>query len=317
MNEARSARVRRCWLHRTLLLLFALLTAAATARAEDAPPSGGAAQAAAHFDRGVRFYEEGDYRSALLEFKRAYAVRPAFQLLFNLGQVSSELRDYASAEDYYRRYLNDGKDAVPPERRAEVTAELANLSARVGALRITSNVSGAAIRIDDKPIPDALGKVVRVSAGQRQLVAEKAGYAPVQRAVDVLGGEEVKVALEFGPPLAQVEAAASKSSTNLLPWITGIGSAALLISGSIMAYAAYGDAQNYGDELNRLTTQAELDRLSSQTQNKALAADILLGLGIAGAAVTVVLVLTSQGGEQAPTTAGAVTLDARGARIQF
>jgi tetratricopeptide (TPR) repeat protein len=302
--------IRRRWLQHAGLSL-SLLCASAPLRAEDTP-SGSVEQAGAHFDRGVRFYEEGDYRSALLEFQRAYALQHAYQLLYNLGQVSGELRDYASAEDYFRRYLVDGKDAIAADRRAEVLVELTHLATRVGSLRITSNVSGAEIRIDDRVVPDALTKSVRVSAGRRQLSAEKAGYAPVRRAVDVLGGEESTVSLAFGPPLGQIQpAAAAKSSSSVLPWITGIGSAALLIGGSIMAYASYSDATAYADELDRFTTQAELDRLSSSTQSKALAADIMIGAGIAAAAVTVVLFLTLDDGEAPPK------VSSRGVRLQF
>jgi len=308
MSLTSVASARRGWLRHAALLLS--LLCAGPLRAED-KPAGGPEQAGAHFDRGVRFYEEGDYRSALLEFQRAYQLQHAYQLLYNLGQVSGELRDYAAAEGYFRRYLVDGKDAIPADRRAEVLVELSHLAARVGSLRITSNVSGAEIHIDDKLMPEALGKPVRVSAGQRQLVAEKSGYAPVRRAVDVLGGDEVSVSLVFGPPLAQPAAAAGKSSTNVVPWITGIGSAVLLISGGIMAYASYSDATEYADELDTFTTQAELDSLSSSTQNKALAADILLGAGIAAAAVTVVLLLTAESGEKPPK------VSSRGVQFQF
>ncbi|HKP63363.1 MAG TPA: PEGA domain-containing protein [Polyangiales bacterium] len=304
--------LRRRWLHYTGLLL-ALLCAETRAHAQEDNSSGGSEQAGAHFDRGVRFYEEGDYRAALLEFQRAYALQHAYQLLYNLGQVSGELRDYAAAEDYFKRYLVDGKDAIPSDRRAEVLVELSHMATRVGSLRITSNVSGAEIHIDDKAVPEALTKPVRVSAGRREVVAEKAGYTPVRRAVDVLGGEEVTLSVVFGPALAQQPTAASKSSSSVLPWVTGIGSAALLIGGSIMAYASYSDATAYADELDRFTTQAELDRLSSRTQSKALAADIMLGCGLVGAAVTVVLILTSDSGETPPK----VKASSRGAQFQF
>ena len=55
-------------------------------------------QARAHFQRGVDYYTEGDLAAALVEFERAYALQPAYRLLYNLGQVTYELRDYAAAE---------------------------------------------------------------------------------------------------------------------------------------------------------------------------------------------------------------------------
>ena len=49
-----------------------------------------------HFERGVDYYGEGDYRAALIEFQRAYSIQPTYRLLYNLGQVAYELRDYAA-----------------------------------------------------------------------------------------------------------------------------------------------------------------------------------------------------------------------------
>ena len=50
-----------------------------------------------HFQAGVQFYKENDFRAALIEFKRAYELAPNFKVLYNLGQTSLELQDYASA----------------------------------------------------------------------------------------------------------------------------------------------------------------------------------------------------------------------------
>jgi hypothetical protein len=160
-------------------------------------------------------------------------------------------------------------------------------------LRITTNLSGADIRVDDHIVLNPYAGPVRVSAGRRQVTAEKAGYLPVQRSVDVLGGDELNISLEFGPPLApQVTAASSASSSNALPWVTGIGSAVLLVGAGAMGFWAYQDSSSYDAQLDRYTTQAELDRLHSRMEAKALVADVLLGTAIAGAAVTAIVLLT-------------------------
>ena len=52
-------------------------------------------EARAHFERGVEYYTEGDFRAALVELTRAYALQPTYKMLYNLGQVAFELRDYA------------------------------------------------------------------------------------------------------------------------------------------------------------------------------------------------------------------------------
>jgi tetratricopeptide (TPR) repeat protein len=293
----------------------------APAAADAQPPTSSVDQATTHFERGVEFYEDGDYRAALLEFQRAYALQHAYQLLYNLGQVSAELRDYARAEQYFRRYLREGIGAISPERRSEVEAELTRLKARVGALRIRTNLSGVEIHVDDRLVEHAETGPVRVSAGQRHVVAEKPGYLAVQRDVDVLGGEEQTLSLVFGPPIAQTPRAPieRQSSASTLPWITGIGSAALLLGAGAVGYWAYTDASAYRTELDRSTTQSELDRLSSQSHTEALIADILLGTAIAGAAATVILLLTADSGEAPPAavTTPRLGLGTRGLQLQF
>lgn len=275
--------------------------AAAPALAAD---GGDVEQARQHFERGVEYYNDGDYHAASIEFQRAYKLRPAYRLLYNLGQVAFELRDYAGAERYFRSYLAEGQDDVAPERRTEVQGELEQLQRRVASVRITTNQSDAEIRIDDRPIDKSAGMPVRVSAGRRRFVADKPGYAPVQRVVDVLGGEALDVQLVFGPRIVPAPGTAiSTHSSNALPWVTGIGSGLLLLAAGGVGYAAYHDSAKHADLLRQYTTRQELDRLESQARSKALVTDILLGTGIVGGIVTMVLVLSSGSDDKPPSQA--------------
>jgi hypothetical protein len=273
-------------------------------------------QARAHFGRGVQYYEDMDYRAALLEFERAYALQHSYPLLYNLGQVSFELRDYAGAERYFRKYLADGGSAIPSERRAEILVELTRLKTRVGSLRINTNLSDVEIRLDDQLIELPKSGSLRVSAGRRQVVAEKSGYSPVRRVVDVLGGEELNVSLMFGPPEAQ---SSSQGASNVLPWVVGISSAVVLIGAGGVSYWAYRDSSDYKAELNRVTTRDKLERLSSQARGKALVADILFGTAVVGAAVTTILLLTGGPRETPPTatTKPGIQVGSSGVQLQF
>jgi tetratricopeptide (TPR) repeat protein len=299
-------------------LLCSATCAAVQAQAgTDAEQSENVGEARAHFGRGVQYYEDGDYGAALLEFKRAYELQAAYQLLYNLGQVSAELKDYANAERYFRGYLKQGGSAIASDRRSEVLAELARLRTRVGSLRIETNQSGAQIRVDDHLIGDATSGPIRVSAGRREVVAEKQGYVPIRRVVDVLGGEEISISLEFTPITV---ASGNQEASHLVPWITGISSVALLIGAGAIGYSAYSDSSEYKRELNRVTTQDRLDQLSSQTKTKALVADILLGTAVSGGLLTAILVLADGGSSETAGTAAKprkLTLDATGVRLAF
>lgn len=288
-----------------------------SARADDDKTPGSPdklSEARAHFQRGVQYYEESDYRAALLEFERAYAIQAAYQLLYNLGQVCAELKDYANAERYFRGYLKQGRSSIAPERRSEVLVELSRLRTRVGSLKIETNQPSAEIRVDDRLIKLPASGALRVSAGRREVVAEKQGYAPIRRSVDVLGGEEVTVSLEFAALNGH------RASSDVLPWIAGAGSVALLLSAGAIGYWAYSDSSDYKTELNRVTTQDKLDRLHSQAKSKALISDVLLGTAIAGGIVTVILLVTDNAREEAAAPSAKsqqLTFDGRGIQLAF
>ncbi|HTU63018.1 MAG TPA: PEGA domain-containing protein [Polyangiales bacterium] len=263
-------------------------------------------KARSHFEQGVEFYAEGDYRAALIELQRAYELHRTYKLLYNLGQVAYELRDYAGAERYFRDYLAKGGNELSPERRREVKQELARLRNRLASLRVNTSQPGATIRVDDHVVVHPEG-LVRVSAGRRVIRAEASGFSPVERVIDVTGGEELTVDLTFGPSLVAAGSdGTSKSSVGPLPWVTGIMSGALLIASGAVGWAAYQDISARDDALRTYTTRSELDSLGEQAHTKAIVADALLGAAVVSAAVTMVVVLTSGGKSDTkppPTTA--------------
>ena len=187
-----------------LVVLLATSQAAAQPSATPAAPES-ATEARAHFDRGVTFYDEADYSAALVEFSRAYAIAPTWQVLFNIGQSYFQIHDYARALVTLKRFVDEGQDRIPTERRALVDAERADLGNRVGHASIACNVEGATLRVDDVVVGVApLSEPVLVSVGVRKISATVAGREPVEREASVPVGETVDVRLDFSePPAAQ------------------------------------------------------------------------------------------------------------------
>src|ERR1700754_3957554 len=62
-------------------------------------------QARKHFSQGLKLYKEGDFDAALVQFERAYAVKPNYKVLYNIAQSYFELRQYVEARDGLTRYL--------------------------------------------------------------------------------------------------------------------------------------------------------------------------------------------------------------------
>lgn len=178
-----------------------LTTAQAAAQSPAPVPPSVATEARAHFERGVTFYDEGDYPAALVEFKRAYSLDPIWQVLFNVGQSYFQVRDYADALASLRQFVDEGRDQIPPDRLALVHSEIGDLVNRIGYLDVTSNLAGVAISIDQRAVgATPLADPALVSVGVRHVTALYPGRQPIEKEVSVSAGETVEVQVDFADP---------------------------------------------------------------------------------------------------------------------
>src|SRR3954470_1135036 len=122
----------------------------------------GSREASAHFQRGVDLYNDGDFRGALVEFKKAYGISPRANVLYDVGQCEFQLLDYASALKTMERYLAEtGANAA---HRGEVENTVEILRGRVGRIALTTDAADCDVTIDEQPAGQTpLGAVVLVS----------------------------------------------------------------------------------------------------------------------------------------------------------
>jgi len=308
-------------------LLCSLTAAVAPMRAAHAEEPAGQSDGRAHFKRGVDFFKEGDYRAAMIEFKRAYELAPNYKVLYNLGQTSLELQDYASALRSFERYLLDGGKDIAAQRRAQVESEIEKLKRRVARVEVTTNVPDAEVFVDDVLVGRTpLAAPLAVSAGRRKISALKGGLMAM-RLVDVVGGDSTTVALEIVDPTGATAAPALPSrsvepsppstratemprpqivvvpSTAPAPpepprntglWIgitvTGALTAGAVATG-IFALSAKKDFDNdiirYGVDPNTISDARD------KTRTLALVTDILAGAAIVSGGITLVAALAS------------------------
>jgi tetratricopeptide (TPR) repeat protein len=307
---------RRLWTYAALCsaccsLLLAVRAVRADASDDDkvtaeSPQNERIEAARTHFQKGVQLYDEGDYPAAIAEFQRAYTLQPTYRLLYNFGQVSYELQDYAGAERHFRAYLLDGGSDIPASRRSEVEHELEVLGSHIGVLHLQTDRAGARLSVDERLVGTTpLEKPVHVNPGRRRVGAELAGYARITETVDVKAGDERIVRLEFGPHLALSPAEgasappAATAGTNWALW-TGVATGAFALGAIGLGYWAHHDAQAYNELITQPTTRQDLDDLAARTNREALFSDILLCAAVAAGTVTVILLLTAEHRDSAP-----------------
>jgi hypothetical protein len=300
-------------------LLVASLTCPAWAQdsARDVLPgtSSSVEKGRGHFQRGVELFREGDYRAALVEFKRSYESAPSYRILYNIGQTNFELQDYAGALRAFERYLAEGGNDVPAGRRTSVEGEVRKLQGRVARVDVEVNVPGAQISVEDLPVGTSpLSEPVLVSAGVRRITAVKPPLVAAVRTVELAGGDRTKLVLKLDePPQPGAERPAETNGAPATPANTTLTApqdsgpnrtpfwVALGVTGALGTGAAVGGllALQANDKLkDKLNTsypgdRAELDDRRSQLRTMSLLADGLTAATIIAAGVTVYLGIRS------------------------
>jgi tetratricopeptide (TPR) repeat protein len=238
-----------------LLALASSSTLLRPARADDtkmldgpADSPAAVAEAREHFTRGLRLYREGRLEASLAELEKAVDLAPSYRLHYNIGRVQSELGNYVAAMHAFRRYLAQGGDRIPSDRRVQVRREVADLEGRVARVNVKTNVEGAVIAVDEIRAGFApLSSAVWVNPGIRRISALKAGYLPSTVTVTAASGDQIDVALELpanpGPgravappaprqPDLQAAVAPSPSRSHLKTWLS------VLVTGALAAGAS-------------------------------------------------------------------------------
>ena len=279
-----------------------------------------------HFQHGVSLYVEADYRAALVEFTRAYALAPNGIVLFNVAETQYQLRDYAAALASFEHYL--AETAMNDPHRALAESNLRELKTRVGRLRITTVPQGAEVSIDDRVIGRSpFEEPVVVSIGRMMVRASAPGRAPVVRTVDVAAEDDVAVALELPVALSSGAPRTDNGGTATAPtmflteqaapiapashngpawrtagWIaTGVLAAGALTFG-ILAYQASQDLKDARNQYLAVPTQ--IQHFHDTTVRLSAIADALTGAAVVVGGITLFSTLSARG----ETTTGSVAV---------
>ena len=202
MDRSLRLRVFASWLLGGAALVPLPLMAAPSA---DVGPA--AVEAGERYQQGIKLYEDGDYAASLAEFRRAYSLAPAYQVLFNLARVHRQMQNYIEAQRHFERYLREGGRRVPRARAEEVRRELDELRKRVARLDIRCGEPDVEIFLDDESVGKTpLTEPVLVNAGRRRLTAVKPLYETFRTTLEVVGAETrvVVIALIEQAPAAPV-----------------------------------------------------------------------------------------------------------------
>ncbi len=313
----------RVFLYLVITILLSL-PAPPTVRAEpdSVEATDATREASQRFRRGVTLFREGAFRAALIEFQRAYELRPHFALLSNIGQTHLELGDYLAASNALRRYLDVGGTDVPPERREKVEKQLAGLQERIAVLTISVNLQGAEIFVDEEPVGKSpLAEGLAVNVGRHVVRVRSSAGQEDSKVLDVAGGdvrelnfkleqsaEEAAVAASPAPdtgpaaagaPVASLEPVEKESRRPLyrkIAFWSLIGTGALAAGTVVAIVLQKRQMDAYEKDLD--TTDVDPNLVAVHQANAwrtAVAVDVLAGLTLAAAGTGVTFWLLGRG----------------------
>jgi hypothetical protein len=287
------------------------------------PPSQGTPaqleEARAHFTRGVKFYKDADYRSALVEFQEAYRVAPSARVLFNIGQTYEELQDFAGAVQAFRDYLKEGGSTISKARRAEVEKDLRRLESHVAIVEISVNEPGADVVVEGDRRQELgkspLSSSVLLNGGKWTIVATKPGFARAEERLTAAGGDTKKITLKLvasapeearpAAPPSPEPSAPRATGRSLTPFWIGLAVTGGLAAGAgVTGGLTLGATKDFERERDRLPGDADaITSARSHARTLALVTDVLGGAAIVSAAITVVLFVSAKDAP-ASSTAG-------------
>jgi hypothetical protein len=129
------------------------------------------------YEAGRGLFLHGDYAGALVKFQRAFDVSSDTRLLWNVGSCELNLKHYVRVLRLIERYLQEGGAGISDEQREEAEAMLRKIRPLVSAVRLTVNVPGAAVFVDDQPAGTTpLTDPLLLDLGDRHIKVTKRGF---------------------------------------------------------------------------------------------------------------------------------------------
>lgn len=181
-------------------------TAPPAAAPTSAPPSAAViplsealtGEARAEYESGKILFRDHDHVGALVKFSSAYDKAHDVRLLWNMAACHKNLRHYARVTALLHRYLDEGGTLLTAEDRSEAETLLKTVEPLTSTLRLTTNVEGADVYVDDEKVGTTpLAKPVLVDIGMRKVRVARDGYSEATKEIPVGGAPEIVLELKL------------------------------------------------------------------------------------------------------------------------
>jgi hypothetical protein len=169
------------------------------------------------FFAGHEAADRGDHATACEKFGQSLELFRRVSTLLNLGKCSEELGDITAALAYW----TEGAALLEPQdpRMTLAKERIAALETRVPVLSVAIDPvpAGAVLTVDGEPHAPAGVEGLRLPPGAHRLELRAPGREPVTEEVTLAEGEQRRVSLAPGPPLAPPSPLPPPAATVMTP----------------------------------------------------------------------------------------------------
>jgi len=239
------------------------------------------------FREGLKLSREDRWEEARLKLEQSLSLKQTPLTYYTLAVAEKKSGHPVAALEHFKVFLAQPRNRktegfVPGAKKA--VAELEGLVARVTIEVAPSSVPELEVKIDGEPIPEvALGRPRLVDPGEHEVVARAPGYVSARETFGVEAKKRASVTLTLTPS-PDVSRGEEGHDGILLHAGVGLlaGGGAIGITGLVVGIIGAGEA---ADAPTRDGPEADA------ALEKALAGDILMGVGGAAAIAGFVLVI--------------------------
>jgi hypothetical protein len=291
------------------------------------------AAAEALFNKGVAQMEAGRYADGCPALEESYRLDPKAGTLYALADCDARWNKLASAVAHYEDYLGvvsrlpADQQARHRDREATARKEIARLGPSVPQLALVLAASAprdTVVKRDGVVLRGAaLGTALPVDPGEHVVTTQVPGGPEHAVRVTLAAGDKKRVELEVKQPASPgVTPAPSGSavsptahtrpergaasgpepggSRRTWAWVAGGVGAAGLLAGTVTGAMVLGKKGTVSENCNGAACNAEGKSAADSGKTLGTVSTVCFGVGLAGAATAVVLLLTEPKGEGSP-----------------
>jgi len=149
------------------------------------------AKAIKHFEKGVEFFDEGNYNAALAEFLKSYELVPNPALRYNIGVCYYETGNLADALDQFENFLAEKGDEIKDDLKKEVERLISKIEGKIGYLLIKCDKEDATVTLDGYyEYTTPFEEPVALVPGFHRISVRKSGFETVKKEFSITSGEK-------------------------------------------------------------------------------------------------------------------------------